>query len=134
MFERANPVTGLSAAAVMRPGRIKVSWDPVTHFDFVGMEVAWWRIGKVEAVGSKSRDVRYRAWYFIDALPGETYVVAIRAHYMEGFYLPSPWAYAIIEVPRAEDKPQYTNLGQITVIDTPRGPAILLDDLRDAFS
>lgn len=130
MAERANSVIGFSVAPSRHPTpRLKVSWDPVTHLDYARMEIIWWCIGENKV---KSSSVRYRAWYLIDALPGETYVVAIRAHYMEAFYLPSPWAYVVVEVPHVEDKSQYTDLGQVTVIDTPRGPAILLDELWKA--
>lgn len=126
----SESVKRLSAVALRFPYRIEVTWDQITHPDFKGIKIMWWRIG--DPITQSAGRLLCSSQYFIDATPGDTYVVAIRAHYMEAFYLPSPWVSVVVEVPWIEDEPQYPDLGQVTVIDTPRGPAILLDELWEA--
>lgn len=127
----SESVKGLSAVALRFPYRIEVAWDQVAHPDFEEVKIVWWCLGAPTT--ESSGWLRHSSQFFIDADPGKTYVIAAQIHCRPP-YPPGSWDYIVIEVPWVEDEPQYTNLGQVTVIDTPRGPAILLDDLRDAFS
>lgn len=112
-------------AVAVAPNQIRVQWDWITRLGFEGVQIDWWCIG--EPVTLTSGLVRYAPYYSIAAKPGKTYVVAAQAH--SAGHHSIEWAWGVVKMPQDE---QYADLGQVTVIDTPRGPAILLDELWEA--
>lgn len=133
MFESLK---GFCTALMDDPPRIQVKWDKIIHAGFDGIKIVWWCIGG-EATYSTNLLLWVSQYSHIPTKSGETYIVAARAHFSTSphagitEHYTTKWAYTIVEVPQIEDKPRYTDLGHITVIDTPRGPAILLDELYD---
>lgn len=131
----SESLKGFYAVAVA-PNQIRVQWDWITQADFEEVEIVWWCLGQ-RIVRGPGR-VRYSSQLLIPAKLGETYVVAAQAHFTASpitgvvGHCSTEWAWGVVKMPQ-EDKPQYVDLGQVTVIDTPRGPAILLDKLRDVL-
>lgn len=126
---------GFYTVLMRDPPRIQVQWDRITQENFDRVEVAWWCIGD-HGAENVSRWID-SSQYLIAVKPSKTYMIAAQAHFtaspitgVVGHYS-TEWAWGVVKMPQ-EDKPQYTNLGQVTVIDTPRGPAILLDELWEA--
>ena len=113
-----SEIEGLSVRAT--PGHFFVSWDHLHDVDFV--EVSWWNPG-LRTCDSKC--VRGDTTLCVDTSAmwaGDMCCVAVRIVTLDST---GPWRWRIVEIPRAKSV-----LGLIEVIDTPRGPAVLLDELH----
>lgn len=156
----SESLKGFHTVLMRDPPRINVGWDRITQADFNRVEVVWWCLGDHETE-NVSRWID-SSQFLIDVNPGKTYMIAAQAHFMvdpltgiAGHYS-TKWAYTVVEVPLEEPQHEHwlhlakylkqhtpsasdvikraAHMGWAEVIDTPKGPAILLDDLRDAFS
>lgn len=123
----SESLKGFCTALIRDPlcSQIKATWDPLAP-PFSGVKIIWWRVGGPVIESSWVR--QFCTQFLIRAKPGETYIVAARAYYPFSYL--GPWAYVVVEVPQAE-QPRHTC--RLEVIDTPRGPAILLEELRDVL-
>lgn len=133
MFELLK---GFCTVLMDAPPRIVMQWDRITQSDFDRVEVAWWCIGDHEAE-NVSRWID-SSRYLIAVKPSKAYMIAARAHFTARTFAgarhySTEWAYTIVKVPHAETKSQFIDLGELWVTDTPKGPAVLLADLADAF-
>jgi len=110
-----SEIEGLSVRAT--PGHFFVSWDQPPDCDCV--EVSWWNPNSRTC---DSQRVRGNTTLCVDTSAmwaGDLCCVAIRIINLNST---GPWRWRIVEIPSAHNS--------IEVIDTPRGPAILLDELH----
>jgi len=110
-----SEIEGLSVRAM--PGHFLVSWNQPQDVDYV--EVSWWNPNLRIC---DSQHIRGDTTLCVDTSAmwaGDLCCVAIRITTLNSV---GPWRWRIVEIPSVRNS--------IEVIDTPRGPAVLLDKLH----